>query len=342
MAEGTRKDRGSMIRSGDLNHTFIDEVIAEPGGEHLLTCWSCGTCASTCIVRRYDPAFNPRVILHKAGLGLRDDVLSSAEIWHCSACDICYPKCPKGIHISDVMRAIRDLAIKSGHARPDVTAQVNVERCVACGMCVATCPYEAITLQDVKWNRRTKRAAQVDANLCMSCGICNAACPSSSISVATHTDAVLHRSFLSGLPSQLPALKDAWRGKVLAIVCNWCLRWESDLEYVANPPEHVMVMNVPCSGRVAPTFVMTALQHGVERVVVVGCEEEQCHYKQGNLLEKRRMAALRSLLDLLGLEQTSVEFVRVGPLERGKLRRVLDNVAKELESVQELATARAS
>ena len=326
-----------MIRSADLDSGFVDEITSQPGGENLLTCWSCGTCASACIVRRYDPSFNPRVILHKAGLGLRDQVLSSSEIWHCSACDVCYPSCPKGIHISEVMLAIRDLAIKSGYARPDVTAEVNVERCVACGMCVTACPYEAITLEDVQWNRRTKRAAQVDSNLCMSCGICNAVCPSISIAVATYTDASLHRALRDAMPLAVPAAKDSWCGKSLAIVCNWCLRSESDLAYVAHPPEHVMVVNVPCSGRVAPTFVLSALQHGVEHVLIVGCDEDQCHYKHGNLIEKRRMAALRSLLDLLGVERQSVEFVRVGPLDRGKLPRLIDRIAEDLRSVRETA-----
>ena len=52
--------------------------MAEPGGEHLLTCFSCGTCAATCLVRRYEPAFNPRLLLRRAGMGLREQVLSSA------------------------------------------------------------------------------------------------------------------------------------------------------------------------------------------------------------------------------------------------------------------------
>ena len=103
-----------MIRSNTFDHAFVEEVLAEPGGEHLLTCWSCGTCAATCLVRRYEPAFNPRLILHKAGLGLRAEVLSSPEIWQCSACDACYPRCPKKIHISEVMKAIRNVAIRAG------------------------------------------------------------------------------------------------------------------------------------------------------------------------------------------------------------------------------------
>ncbi len=70
-----------MMSGAPLNHHFVQEVMAEPGGEHLLTCFSCGTCAATCLVRRYEPAFNPRLLLRRAGMGLREQVLSSAEVW---------------------------------------------------------------------------------------------------------------------------------------------------------------------------------------------------------------------------------------------------------------------
>jgi len=85
------------MKVSQFDHDFVEEVMAEPGGENLLTCWSCGTCAATCLVRRYEPAFNPRLVLRQAGLGMREQTLSSAEIWQCSACDACYPRCPKKI-----------------------------------------------------------------------------------------------------------------------------------------------------------------------------------------------------------------------------------------------------
>lgn len=311
-----------MIRASELDQGFVQEIMAEPGGEHLLTCCSCGTCAATCLVRRYVPSFNPRLILHKAGLGLREEVLSSAEIWQCSACDACYPRCPKEIHISEVMKAIRNIAIREGYERPGVTAKVDIVQCTACGMCVEACPYEAITLETVQWNRRSKRTAQVDANLCMSCGICSAVCPSASISVESHLDVSLHRSVVTALQSRLRAGVQ-WQGGILAIVCDWCLRSEADLECAAHPPEGVTVINVPCSGRVAPTLIMTALQRGVDAVWVVGCKEDECHYKHGNMLEKRRLAALRALLDLVGIEPMRVQFAQLGSLDRGKLPSAL-------------------
>jgi len=326
-----------MIRSDELDGSFVEEILAEPGGEHLLTCWSCGTCAATCLVRRYEPSFNPRLILHKAGLGLREEVLSSTEIWQCSACDACYPRCPKGIHISEVMKAIRTIAIREGYERPGVIAEVDASTCVACGMCAAACPYEAINLQMVEWQRKLRRAAQVDANLCAGCGICTSVCPSSSISVEGYTDLECHDSIVDAAYSARPSADAEWRGKVLVIVCNWCLHAESDMRLASQPPEGVKVIKVSCSGRVTPAFVVAALQRGVDAVLIIGCKEDECHYQQGSTIAGGRTAMLQSLLELLGVERGRVQFARLGSLDRGKLPALLDEVLEQVHALGSLA-----
>jgi len=326
-----------VIRSNTFDHAFIKEVLAEPGGEHLLTCWSCGTCASTCLVRRYEPAFNPRLILHKAGLGLRAEVLSSPEIWQCSACDACYPRCPKKIHISEVMKAIRNLAIREGYGRPGTVAQVDVASCIACGMCVGACPYEAISLETAVCNGGVKRAAQVNSTLCTSCGICNSVCLSSSISVEGYTDSSLNDSFVAALSGAASQGLTTWQGKTLVIACKWCLHAAADLAYAANPPEGIQVVNVPCSGRVTPVFISTALQSGAEAVLVVGCKENECHYKQGNALEQGRSVMMQNLLDLLGIERERVQFAWLGALDRGKFPELVSRVASDVQALGPLS-----
>jgi len=326
-----------MIKSEDLDRRFVDEIMAEPGGQDLLTCVSCGTCAATCLVRRYDPSFNPRLILYKATLGLRKEVLSSAEVWQCSACDACYPRCPKGIHISDVMKAIRNIAIREGYERPGPVAEVDVASCIACGMCAAACPYEAITLETVSWNGGTKLAAQVDRNLCMSCGICNSVCLSSSIAIEGYADGSLAKSFVAADHQANPSVDSAWRGKTLVITCNWCLHAESDIEYASHPPQGVKIVNVPCSGRVTPAFITTALQRGVDGVLVVGCKEGECHYKQGNALEKARLVALQSLLDLLGIERERLQLAWLGSLDRGKFPELVSEMIGDVQTLGPLS-----
>ena len=325
-----------MIRSGQIDRGFVQEVLAEPGGEHLLTCWSCGTCAATCLIRRYEPSFNPRVILRKAGLGLRDEVLASKEIWLCSACDACYPRCPKEIHISEVMKAIRNIAVREGYERPGITATVRVATCTACGRCVEACPYEALSLGTTKWNGKYKSAAQVSRNLCMGCGICNSVCPSSSIGVEGYTDAQLYESLVAKAHTLSQISATDLRGEILAIVCNWCLHSEADANTATNPPTGVEVIRVPCAGRVSPLMVMTALQRGADAVLVVGCREGECHYVHGNDLEVRRMMMFAELLETLGVEEGRVRFARLGSLDRGGLARQLNQMAKDVSELRAL------
>ncbi len=301
-----------MIKSTAFDKSFPKEVMAEPGGEQLVVCSSCGTCAAACVVRQQNPEYNPRRILRMAALGLREKVLSSEEIWQCSACDDCYPRCPKGIHISEVMGAIRQIAIREGYTRPGATAQVNVNRCVACGMCAAACPYEAIKLEEIMIRRSPKRVAQVDPNLCAGCGICNAVCPSGSISLEGYTDREVHDVLLEAMPPD-------WSGRLLVIICNWSLHAGSDITFAENPPEGVQVIRVSCSGRVTPTFVTTAFDRGAEGVLVVGCDEEECHYREGSRIASGRLQVLGSLLDMMGVDAARVRFTRLTSLDRGKL-----------------------
>lgn len=180
-----------MPNPDKFDPNFKDEIMAEPGGENLIRCYSCGTCMATCLIRRHDPDYNPRRILHMAVLGLRKDVLSSHLIWRCSACDDCYRHCPQGIRISDLFKALRAIALREGYSPPGPVAQVNERTCVGCGLCVEVCPYEAIELVQKRVLGQEKTVARVHAELCMSCGVCAASCRSASIDLLDYSDLAL-------------------------------------------------------------------------------------------------------------------------------------------------------
>lgn len=180
-----------MVRLSQCDPTFRDQVMSEPGGENLMRCYSCGTCMATCLIRRYDAEYNPRRIMHKAILEMREDVLSSRLIWMCSACDDCYEHCPQHIHISDLFKAFRAIALREGYKPTGPTARVNERTCVACGLCAEVCPYDAVELVQKKVLGHEKTVSQVNAALCMSCGICVASCRSASINLVDYSDETL-------------------------------------------------------------------------------------------------------------------------------------------------------
>jgi len=80
------------------------DVVLEAGGEPLKLCYQCGLCTAICpwnLVR----SFLVRRIMHEAQLGITD--FGSEDVWTCVTCRACVQRCPRGVEIIDVMRAVR-------------------------------------------------------------------------------------------------------------------------------------------------------------------------------------------------------------------------------------------
>ena len=87
-----------------------------PGGENLRKCFACGTCTAGCPVFHVEHEYNPRKIIRMILLGMREQVLASKTIWLCSQRYTCSANCPQDVDFSDIMFALRDMAVKEGYA----------------------------------------------------------------------------------------------------------------------------------------------------------------------------------------------------------------------------------
>ena len=168
----------------EAQKSFSDRVRSLLGEDTLHMCYACGTCVSRCMVQeRVEASFNPRRLIKKALLNLEQDAFVDKTAWLCTACDLCYPACPQQIHISDILLAVRKLAVEAGRSSFIRTAAVDGQTCVACGLCVAVCPYEAIALKEIRVLAGNRMIAVVNPDLCMGCGLCGSQCRSSSIDI---------------------------------------------------------------------------------------------------------------------------------------------------------------
>ena len=66
-------------------------------------------------------------------------------------------------------------------------------------------------------------------------------------------------------------------------------------------PANVHVVEFPCLSRVYSDVVLGAFESGADGVILVGCEEGNCHHQGGNLRAIQRFPAMRSLLDTTGI-----------------------------------------
>jgi coenzyme F420-reducing hydrogenase delta subunit/Pyruvate/2-oxoacid:ferredoxin oxidoreductase delta subunit len=318
--------RRKVMKIDRRAQSFADEILAEPGGENLYRCYSCGTCASACLVRRVNPDFNPRRILEMAVLDMREEVLSSSVVWLCSACDLCYSLCPQQIHISELMQAIRSVAIREGYEPPGPFATVDEALCSGCGMCASACPYECIELVDSPVSRNGNQVAQVNTFLCMTCGICAATCPTEAIRVDEFSrEKVAIRMQAEGW------LRNKMEPKIVVFICNWCLRAENDLTRLGQFPPNVRVVNIPCTGQLDPSLAFAALTGGADGALVVGCQPGECHYQRGNLFARKRILEIKPLLGALGIGSDRLGFEWISMPERGKIERTVQEFTQAVE-----------
>ncbi len=101
--------------------TLMQEVASRtPGDSRLEMCIQCGTCGGSCpSAGAMD--HTPRAIFAMLRAGMREEVLRSNTPWMCVSCYYCTVRCPQQIHITDVMYALKNMALEAGIV-PDRTA----------------------------------------------------------------------------------------------------------------------------------------------------------------------------------------------------------------------------
>jgi coenzyme F420-reducing hydrogenase delta subunit len=62
---------------------------------------------------------------------------------------------------------------------------------------------------------------------------------------------------------------------------------------------------MPCTGRVSPLHLLSALAEGADGVMVAGCLLGQCHYREGNFNAVDRVAFVQRLLKSVGVEPSA-------------------------------------
>ena len=105
--------QGNITYEGQLDRGFAYEIASTPGGEGIFECLQCGSCSGICPIAPF-MAYTPRRLINMVREGFRDEVLHSRTVWLCSSCYACTVNCPAGIHITDVMYALKLAAIKEG------------------------------------------------------------------------------------------------------------------------------------------------------------------------------------------------------------------------------------
>jgi heterodisulfide reductase subunit C len=84
--------------------------VEEYSGQDLLACYQCGKCSAGCPVA-FAMDMLPSQVIRLIQLGQVEDVLGSETPWFCASCQSCYARCPKGLDLSRIMEAVREIIL---------------------------------------------------------------------------------------------------------------------------------------------------------------------------------------------------------------------------------------
>jgi Fe-S oxidoreductase len=98
---------------------FLRDLI-ERAGDSFKRCYQCGTCSVVCPFSFAGTSL-PRQEMVLAQWGLRDELLSSPNLWLCTTCGNCARLCPREVDIPGTIRAARELHLLERGTTPELT-----------------------------------------------------------------------------------------------------------------------------------------------------------------------------------------------------------------------------
>jgi len=109
---GIKADR--QVDGDRMNNSF-QKRVREAGGKAAAidACMQCGTCSGGCPnVDKMD--LPPRSLVLMIQRGEWEAVIKSNTLWLCSSCHTCTSRCPRGVRPSEVIEAVKTIAIQEG------------------------------------------------------------------------------------------------------------------------------------------------------------------------------------------------------------------------------------
>ena len=123
--------------------------------------------------------------------------------------------------------------------------------------------------------------------------------------------------------------------KIVAYCCNFCAFAAADLAGAMRLqyPPNVRIIRLPCTGKVDAIHIMKAFEEGADGVFVAGCLEGQCHFLEGNLRAKKRVAYVKRLLAEVNIEPERIDMFNLSSAMGGRFAEIVEEMTKRIKEL---------
>ena len=120
--------------------------------------------------------------------------------------------------------------------------------------------------------------------------------------------------------------------KIVAFCSNFCAFAAADLAGAMRLQysHSVRIIRLPCTGKVDTIHLLKALEDGADGVFVAGCLEGQCHYLEGNLRAKKRVAYAKRLLAEAGIAPERIDMFNLSSAMGGRFAEIVEEMTERI------------
>jgi len=123
--------------------------------------------------------------------------------------------------------------------------------------------------------------------------------------------------------------------KIVAFCCHYCAYSAADLagsmrlQYAPN----IRIVEMPCSGTIDHRVILQAFEDGADGVYVAGCLEGDCHFLKGNYRAKKRVNAVKKLLDEIGFDSNRLEMYNLSAAMGPRFAEIADEMTERIKNL---------
>ena len=129
-------------------------------------------------------------------------------------------------------------------------------------------------------------------------------------------------------------IMEEFEPKILGFLCRWCCDLP-DLRGILETrhPPRFCSTEVICSCGANEFLVLKAFAGGADGVLVGGCLAEECRYMRDSLSARKEIAALKPLLEAIGVSSERLRLEPSSPSESAMLAEKLGSFAQTIKQL---------
>jgi len=101
------------------------------------------------------------------------------------------------------------------------------------------------------------------------------------------------------------------------------------LQYATN----IRIVEMTCSGNIDHRVILNAFEEGADGVFVAGCMEGDCHFLKGNIRARKRVNAVKKLLDEIGIGGDRLEMYNLSSAQGGRFAEIANDITAKIKDL---------